>query len=124
MFLDTLSATILRLCYFLHLSYEAASERCDLSSRYFASIARGKTAPTIRTLEKLCIGFNLTPNELLLPEKLILREPMPVREIRRYACGDAYPVCPCCRRAVEREFQSYCDRCGQALDWNTFIAFE
>ena len=29
-----------------------------LSSRYFADIARGKTAPTILTLEKLCVGFD------------------------------------------------------------------
>ena len=53
MFLDNLSTSILKLCDTQKLSYEAASERCDLSSRYFGDIARGKTAPTILTLEKL-----------------------------------------------------------------------
>lgn len=68
MFLDNLSTSVLKLCDTQKLSYEAASERCDLSSRYFGDIARGKTAPTILTLEKLCVGFELTPNDLLIPQ--------------------------------------------------------
>ena len=86
MFLDNLSTSVLKLCDTRKLSYEAASERCDLSSRYFADIARGKTAPTILTLEKLCVGFALTPNDLLIPSELwremAFREPMPVTHIR------------------------------------------
>lgn len=82
MFLDNLSTSVLRLCDTRKLSYEAASERCDLSSRYFGSIARGKTAPTILTLEKLCVGFDLTPNDLLIPSaiwrEMSFRKPIPV----------------------------------------------
>ena len=70
MFLDNLSASIRSLCNARKLGYEAASEQCDLSSRYFGSIARGKTAPSVLTLEKLCVGFDLTPNELLLAPEL------------------------------------------------------
>lgn len=127
MFLDNLSTSVLKLCDTKKLSYEAASERCDLSSRYFGDIARGKTAPTILTLEKLCVGFELTPNDLLIPSELwremAFREPMPVTHIRcfRYLSGvTGFPVCPQCRRTMEREYQSYCDRCGQCLDWNNF----
>lgn len=29
----------------------------------------------------------------------------------------AYPVCPGCRMTIDREYQSYCDRCGQKLVW-------
>lgn len=58
MFSANLSSSILRLCGIYKLSYEAASERCELSPRYFAQIARGKTSPSILTLEKLCIGFD------------------------------------------------------------------
>jgi len=86
MFLDNLSTSVLKLCDTQKLSYEAASERCDLSSRYFGDIARGKTAPTILTLEKLCVGFELTPNDLLIPSEfwreMAFREPMPVTHIR------------------------------------------
>ena len=75
MFLDNLSTSILKLCDTRRLSYEAASERCDLSSRYFGDIARGKTAPTILTLEKLCVGFEPTPNDLLIPSEVWRRWP-------------------------------------------------
>ncbi len=127
MFLVNLSTSVLKLCDVKHLSYEAASERCGLSSRYFGDIARGKTAPTILTLEKLCVGFDLTPNELLIPpvirREMPFREPMPVAQIRcfRFAYGlIGFPVCPRCGRTMEREYQSYCDRCGQHLDWKDF----
>ena len=127
MFLDNLSAAVLRLCDENGLSYESASERCELSSRYFGDIARGKTAPTIHTLEKLCIGFDRTPNELLISPhirtELSFREPMPVTHIlcTRYLQGlTSFPVCPRCAITLEREYQHYCDRCGQCLDWNGF----
>lgn len=127
MFLDNLSTSVLRLCDTRKLSYEAASERCDLSSRYFGDIARGKTAPTILTLEKLCVGFELTPNDLLIPsairKEMSFRTPMPVTQIRCFRSFyglTGFPVCPQCGRTMEREYQSYCDRCGQCLDWKVF----
>ncbi len=127
MFLDNLSISVLRLCNENKLSYKSASERCDLSARYFGDIARGKTAPTIHTLEKLCVGFDRTPNELLIPTPLLtlisFREPMPVTHIRCFKWQHGitgFPVCPRCSIILEREYQSYCDRCGQRLDWSNF----
>ena len=128
MFSANLSSSILRLCGMYKLSYEAASERCELSPRYFAQIARGKTSPSILTLEKLCIGFERTPNDLLIPssshpQEISYRIPMPVTEVRRFRGTSgfiAFPVCPHCGQTMEREFQSYCDRCGQCLDWERF----
>ena len=121
MFLDNLSTSVLQLCDVRKLSYEAASERCGLSSRYFGDIARGKTAPTVPTLEKLCVGF-----DLLIPSpvwrEMIFRTPMPITHIRcfRYSYPyslTSFPVCPQCGITMEREYQAYCDRCGQCLDW-------
>ncbi len=127
MFLDNLSTTILKLCDSRKLTYETASERCELSSRYFGDIARGKTAPTILTLEKLCVGFDLTPNDLLVPsatwQEISFREPMPVTQIRSlhwYYGITGFPACPRCGVTMEREYQSYCDRCGQHLNWKNF----
>ncbi len=127
MFLDNLSANVLQLCNYYHLSYEQASERCSLSSRYFGSIARGKTAPSVLTLEKLCTGFNLTPNDLLITSamqrELAYRQPLTVTQIRcyRYLTGlTGFPLCPRCGCTMEREYQRYCDRCGQCLDWSDF----
>lgn len=70
MFLDNLASTVLFLCGAKSLSYEQASERCQISPRYFGDIARGKTAPSVLTLEKLCSGLDTTPNELLLPAEI------------------------------------------------------
>lgn len=28
-----------------------------------------------------------------------------------------FSVCPKCGSIIERDYQSYCDRCGQALSW-------
>lgn len=128
MFLDNLSTAVLQLCDKHNLSYEAASERCDLSSRYFGNIARGQTAPTILTLEKLCVGFDILPNDLLvtpvLRRELDYRKSMRVNEIYCFSEENqhvAYPVCPRCRNTLEREYQHFCDRCGQALGWSGFL---
>lgn len=129
MFLGNLSAAVLRLCNSRKLSYEAASKQCKLSARYFGDIARGKTAPTILTLEKLCIGFDLTPNDLLLTASSIRREvsfraPMRVSQVQYCRCAfggyTCFPVCPRCEVSIEREYQRFCDYCGQRLDWEDF----
>ena len=127
MFSKKLSSSVLSICDSGDLSYEAAAELCDLSSRYFGDIARGKTAPTILTLEKLCVGFDLTPNDFLIPSdiwrEMSFRKPMSVAQIRCFhsICGlTGFPVCPQCGRTLEREYQPYCDRCGQCLDWKDF----
>ena len=31
-----------------------------------------------------------------------------------------YYVCPRCKTTLEREFMSFCDRCGQKLDWRGY----
>lgn len=48
------------------------------------------------------------------------RVPMRVREVCRFYSGDLYPVCPRCGETIEREYMSYCDRCGQRLGWEFF----
>ena len=94
MFSKNLSLSILHLCSSRYLSYEKAAELCGLSPRYFGSVARGQTNASIITLEKLCKGFELTPNELLrVPPLSDPRLPMAVAE-RRFICGlSCYPVC-------------------------------
>lgn len=32
--------------------------------------------------------------------------------------GYCYPLCPRCNRSLEREYVSFCDRCGQKLNWD------
>ncbi len=128
MFSKELSTSVLGICESRDLSYETASELCDLSPRYFGSIARGKTAPTVNTLEKLCRGLDKSPNDLLRfstsDEELSYRIAMQVRYYRQhlslYHSCSVFPVCPRCHCNLEREYQSFCDRCGQKLSWDFF----
>jgi len=58
-----------------------------------------------------------------LVSALAYRVPMKVQRIRRIGCGagaSCYPVCPQCGCSLEREYQAFCDRCGQALNWKQF----
>ena len=48
------------------------------------------------------------------------RFPMEVTEIFSYKGKYNYPICPRCKISLEREYQSYCDRCGQALSWRKY----
>lgn len=93
MFSKNLSTSILQLCSSRDLSYEEAAERCDLSPRYFGSIARGQTNVSLSTFEKLCKGFELTPNELLMiPPLADFRIPM------TFICGlDSRTICTHCK---------------------------
>ncbi len=57
-------------------------------------------------------------------QQLEYRMPMEVAELKVYPNlfrGSAYYICPRCRVTMEREFQSYCDRCGQKLDWRKYL---
>ncbi len=127
MFLENLSASLLRLCDAEHLSYEQASERCNCCSRHFSNIVCRRSCPSLNVFEQICLGFHETPNRLLGVEQdaLSFRMPMPVVEVRMVSShfgGTLFPVCPQCRRSIEREFQAYCDRCGQCLSWEQFEA--
>ena len=53
--------------------------------------------------------------------ELSFRRPMAVTEVVLFARHSfPYPRCPRCRRTIEREYMSFCDRCGQKLDWMDF----
>ncbi len=58
------------------------------------------------------------------PESAVsFRTPMAVTAVRSYKTrtgSTTFPVCPRCGITMEHEYQSYCDRCGQALNWRRF----
>lgn len=53
-------------------------------------------------------------------EKLLYREAMQVTEMIISGDGYTYPVCPRCDNSFEYEYQFYCDRCGQKLNWKGY----
>ena len=48
------------------------------------------------------------------------RIPLSVTKIIVYADNTAYPLCPRCDSAIERDYVFFCDQCGQKLNWNLF----
>lgn len=48
------------------------------------------------------------------------RKPMAVTQLRWFRTDWTYPVCPQCSISLEREYQRFCDRCGQRLGWKDY----
>lgn len=48
------------------------------------------------------------------------RTPMAVTQARWFRTDGTYPVCPQCGISLEREYQRFCDRCGQRLEWKDY----
>jgi len=56
-------------------------------------------------------------------EQLLYRLPMEVSEVHVFHASfgeTGYPVCPRCELTMEREFMSFCSRCGQRLEWENY----
>ena len=128
MFIQNLSQAIQVVCCSKGLTYTAAAARCGISSRYFRKLIKAGAAPSIMTLEKLCVGLKCSPDTLLnysgITEDISYRTARPVIHYRRYqnypgGCG-CFPVCPRCDASLEVEYQAFCDRCGQKLRWGSY----
>ena len=64
-----------------------------------------------RMLCKIILDLLLSPT---------YRISMPITEIHVHWNYNSYSVCPRCKATMEREYQSFCDRCGQRLDWSKY----
>ena len=64
-----------------------------------------------------------TYDDQVLSDELSYRIPKKITETFTYRSEGEYfssPICPTCKISFEREFQKFCDRCGQKLDWEGF----
>ena len=53
--------------------------------------------------------------------ELGFRRAMTVKEVVFFSPSvGAFPRCPRCHLTMDREYMSFCDRCGQKLDWTNF----
>ncbi len=56
-------------------------------------------------------------------EALRRAQPLPVVRRMAFLSSDGYslfPICPACNCTFDRDFQAYCDHCGQCLDWSHY----
>ena len=67
---------------------------------------------------KLDIKLHTVILDLLLSPTY--RIPKRVKQICVYKEKLAFPKCPRCRTTLEFEYQLFCDRCGQRLNWRDF----
>lgn len=59
--------------------------------------------------------------KLSVLRELRFRRPMAVTEVVHFSPSiGTFPRCPRCHLTMEREYMSFCDRCGQKLDWTSF----
>lgn len=55
---------------------------------------------------------------IIFVDAVSYRIPRPVTKVIRLSSeGYCFPVCPRCEISMDREYVSFCDRCGQRLDW-------
>lgn len=55
----------------------------------------------------------------LFTDAVSYRVPLPVTKVIAYS-KTTYPICPRCAVSLDREYMSFCDRCGQKLNWDLF----
>ena len=53
-------------------------------------------------------------------QAIAYRTPLPVTKVIVYFDDTAYPLCPRCASALEREYVFFCDQCGQKLEWKFY----
>ena len=53
----------------------------------------------------------------LFMDAVSYRVPLPITKVIAFT-GTTYPICPRCNLSLEREYMSFCDRCGQKLNWD------
>ena len=53
----------------------------------------------------------------LFMEAITYRIPLPVTKVIALT-NTTYPICPRCTLSLDREYMSFCDRCGQRLNWD------
>ncbi len=111
------------------MTQEQLADACDLSRRFVGSIVRRKANPTVDCFEKICAALEVTPNELLISKAALdhveKTKPKQVRQaLRNEAASCVFPICPSCKKTMEREYQAYCDRCGQFLSWKGYSKAE
>lgn len=65
--------------------------------------------PTKPSLSHVILDLVLSPT---------YRLPKTVTTVRIYRDENIFSICPRCDVCIEREYQGYCHRCGQYLDWS------
>jgi predicted amidophosphoribosyltransferase len=50
-------------------------------------------------------------------KSLSYRQPLTVTNVIIHRNGVSVAICPKCHKAIDRDYQAFCDSCGQKLKW-------
>lgn len=126
MFTKEFAAKLLKIIDERNLTIESVADLSKLSSRFISNLINEKQKPTLESFEKICSALQLEPNELLLNEKSKQPEKSKPMAVTKIFCRDRNnvytyrAVCPACDKPLQSDWQSYCDRCGQRLNWEQY----
>ena len=126
MFTKEFATKLLKIIDERNMTLESVADAAKLSSRFISNIITGRQKPTLDSFEKICSALQLEPNDLLISDKSKQPEKSKPMAVTKIFCRDrsnAYTyraVCPSCNRPLSSDWQSYCDRCGQRLNWEQY----
>ncbi len=123
MFTKELSAKLRKIIQERKLTVESVAEAAKLTREQVSNIKNGKSEPKLTSLEKLCTALELNPNDLLLSEKSLQEDKAKSKPVTQVFCQESEKVklcraiCPSCKHLLYSDWQSFCDNCGQRLNW-------
>ena len=126
MFSKALSTVLLREMNKRDITQEELAEICSLSKRFMGDIVRGHAVPRLDSFEKICAGLEVSPEDLLVDKKSRYTNKLTAMQVTHIKCiqqvntKEYFPICPSCQITLERDYQAYCDRCGQKLSWKNY----
>lgn len=125
-FSESFPLALRKRCSEMELTYRESAKKCRINYLYFLRIIHGQANPRLDMVINICFGLEISPNELLgitTTNMHSFRIPMRVNKyiyLSRAEHPTCFPVCPQCEMSLEREYQKYCDRCGQCLSWRSY----
>lgn len=104
------------------LTVKELSELSGISTTTINNIIHQKQLPTLKTLERLCFGLSLSPNDFLCAGQIKIPDKFKSKFVNKITVFHfaSFPLCPACKTTLEREYQPYCDRCGCKLNWQKY----
>ena len=112
------------------LTQEYLAEILDCGTRSVQGYEAGRCDPPLAKLRKMMSLYECEFADLYAQQFWCVslcsagyRQKMPITEIMVFHThfGETgFYVCPRCKLTLDRDFVSFCDRCGQYLDWKDY----
>ncbi len=123
MFKKELSNQLLKIINDKNLTVSSLASLSHISREYLTNVISEKHSISIDVLENLCSALETSPDELLLSEKSKSPEKSKAMQVNTILSDEAtyYPLCPDCNKPLIKEYQAFCDNCGQRLSWKEYV---